>query len=139
MISVTSTTNEYIIQPALNEKHRKTLDWLSACVLWKQECNFFQKILDQYAPRFIEVNDKKKIGHFQSLLIFYKSEVIDELQKKLREHEKNLAEMLQKKDETKIQYFKEHESIMQSLQSFSAGFAEYKEEFFSFIEKGMTK
>ena len=134
MISVTSVTNDYIIQPSLIEKHRRTLNWLSSTVLWQREFNFFQKILDQSAPKFSRIEDKKKIDHFQNLIIYYNGELIGELRKKLRDHEHRLADMLQTKDERKTEYFKEHDALMLELESFSNSFAEYKEEFFEFIE-----
>ena len=106
MISVTSVTTSYILQPSLLEKHRRTLNWLSATLLWQREFNFFQKILDQYAPKFTTVEDKQKIDHFQNLILYYNSELIIELQKKLRDHENRLADMLKTKDELKTDYFK---------------------------------
>jgi hypothetical protein len=138
MISVTSITKNYILQSGLIEKHRKTLHWLSSTVLWKRECEFFQKLLDRYASSFTALEDKKKLDHFQNLIVYYDGEVIDELRKKLRKHENDLAEMLQTKDELKIQYFKEHDTLMESLDSFRKSFTEYKKEFFEFVEKGMV-
>jgi len=135
MISVTSGTNEYILQPSLLEKHRRTLNWLSSSLLWQREFNFFQKLLDQNAAKAISVDEKKKIDHFQNLIIYYNSELIPEFRKKLRDHENRLADMLKTKNELKIQYFKEHETIMQELESFNIRFIEYKEELFEFIEK----
>ncbi len=137
MISATSVTTNYILQPSLLEKHRRTLNWLSATLLWQREFNFFQKLLDQYAPKFTAVEDKKQIDHFQNLLIFYKNELIIDLRKKLRDHETRLADMLQTKDETKTEYFKEHDGLMQELESFNNTFTEYKENLFGFIERAM--
>ena len=137
MISVTSVTGDYILQPSLLEKHRKTLAWLSYTLLWKREFNFFQKLMDQYAPKFSTVEDKTKADHFQNLILYYNGEVIDGLGKKLREHEGKLAEMLQTKNELKTEYFKEHDAIMQEFELFLIRFNEFKEELFSFIEKVM--
>ena len=135
MISVTSGTNEYILQPSLLEKHRITLNWLSSTLLWQREFNFFQKLLDQNAAKLTSVDDKKKIDHFQNLIIYYNGELIPAFRKKLRDHEHRLADMLKTKNELKTQYFKEHEAIMQELESFNIRFVEYKEELFEFIEK----
>jgi hypothetical protein len=137
MISVTSITDSYILQPTLLAKHHRTLGWLSAAVLWKRELSFFQKLLDQYAPKFSALDDKKKIDHFQNLIIYYKCELIDALTSRLRQHEKKLAEMFETKDETKVDYFKEHEDLMGELESFSTQFTQNKEELFAFIEKVM--
>ncbi|HET6541109.1 MAG TPA: hypothetical protein VFG46_11530 [Chryseolinea sp.] len=135
MISVTSGTNAYILQPSLLEKHRRTLNWLSSTLLWQREFNFFQKLLDQNAAKLTSVEDKKKIDHFQNLILYYNSELIPALRKKLRDHENRLADMLKTRNETKTEYFKEHDALMQELESFNLSFIEYKEELFEFIEK----
>jgi hypothetical protein len=137
MISATSVTTNYILQPGLLDKHRKTLNWLSSSLLWQREFNFFQKLLDQHATKFNAIEDKKKIDHFQNLLIYYNNEVIIDLRKKLRDHENKLADMLKTKDELKTEYFKEHDALMQELEAFNVSFIEYKEELFEFIEKVM--
>ena len=134
MISVTSVTSNYIIQPSLLEKHRKTLTWISSTLLWQREFNFFQKLLDQYAAKFSTVEHKKMIDHFQNLIIYYGHEVVPNLRKKLRDHEVRLADMLQTKDELKTEYFKEHDGIMQELEAFDVSFIEFKDSLFAFIE-----
>lgn len=137
MISVTSVTDNYILQPTLLAKHRTTLDWLSAAILWKRELAFFQKLLDQHASKFSSADDKKKMDHFQSIVTYYKGELIDALSTKLRLHEKRLAEMLETKDESRTEYFKEHDALMNELESCNTQLAQYKEELFDFIEKVM--
>lgn len=137
MISVTSVTNNYILQPSLLGKHRKTLDWLSACLLWKRELFFFQKLLDRNVAKFSTEEDKMKVDHFQNIISFYDGELIDELSKKLRVHEKHLAEMLHTKNETLTVYFKEHDELMDELEALNAQLTHYKEELFEFIEKVM--
>jgi hypothetical protein len=137
MISAASQTDKYIVSPSLLTRHKKTLEWISSAALWKRELIFFQKLLDQYAPKFTTLEDKKKLDHFQNLIIYYKGELVDSLTTKLRLHEKKLAEMLESKDETKIEYFKEHDGLMNELESLNTQFNHNKEELFSFIEKIM--
>lgn len=137
MISVTSVTDNYILQPTLLHKHKKTLEWLSTVILWKRELAFFQKLLDQYALKFSSMDDKKKIDHFQNLIIYYKGELIDALSTRLRLHEKKLAEMLEFRDETKTDYFKEHDGLMNELEALNTQFLNNKEDFFEFIEMAM--
>lgn len=137
MISVTSVTDKYIVQPTLLAKHKRTLEWLSTAILWKHELTFFQKLLDQYSPKFTDVEDKKRIDHFQNLLIYYKNELINGLSDKLRMHEKHLADMLESRNESKTEYFKEHNEIMNELEAFNNTFTEYKEDFFFFMEQAM--
>jgi hypothetical protein len=137
MISITSVTDNYILQPTLIAKHQKTLEWLSSTVLWKRELAFFQKILDQYAVKFSSTEDKQKVDHFQNWIIYYKSELIDSFSFRLRKHEKALAEMFESRDETKTQYITAHEGLMNELESLNKQFIQNKEELFSFIEKVM--
>jgi len=137
MVSPISTTNKYILQPSLLEKHRRTLDWLSAALLWKREIAFFQKLLEQYAPKFSSVDDKKKIDHFQHFTTYYGGELIDSLRTKLRLHEKNLAEAFEKKDELNTKYFSEHEDLMKSMEATNSQMSQTKEELFAFIERAM--
>jgi hypothetical protein len=133
MISVSSVTDQYFLQPTLLSKHRKTLDWLSTALLMKVELKFFQKLLDSHAPSFHSVDNKKKIDHFQNLIIYYRDELVDKVSTKLRLHEKNLSEMLESKDETKVQYFKEHDDLMAEMEALNKQFTIYKEELFDFV------
>jgi hypothetical protein len=137
MISVTSITDNYILQPTLLDKHRKTLEWLSTAILWKLELGFFQKMLDQYASSVSTIEGKKRLDHFQNVIIYYKNELIDTFSSRLRLHEKKLAEMLESRDETKTEYFKEHDGLMSELEALNSQFNQNKEELFSFIEKVM--
>jgi hypothetical protein len=134
MISVTGITGNYILQPELIEKHTTTINWLSASVLWKSELRTFQKILDERAPRFTSIDNKKKIDHFQNLITYYSGEVVDSLRKKLRDHETHLATMLESKDEANVQYYKEHANIVDEVTTFSESFKEFRKEFFEFIQ-----
>jgi hypothetical protein len=135
MISPTAVTKKYILQPSLLTKHMKTLEWLSATVLWKKELIFFQKLLDQYASQFKTDDEKKQMHHLQNIIIYYKDELVDTLASKLRHHEKKLADMLETRDELKTEYIKEHTAIMNDLQAASDQFRNYKEELFALIEK----
>lgn len=137
MISVTSVTDKYILQPPLVEKHKRSLEWLSATLLWRHELNFFQKLLDEHASKFTSVEEKKKIDHFQNLIIYYKAELVSAFSSRLRMHEKHLADMLETRDETLTIFFKEHDGLMDELESFSKQFKQFKDELYAFIEKVM--
>jgi DNA primase large subunit len=137
MISVLGTTNKYMLQPSLLEMHHQSLEWLSYGALWKRELSFFQKLLEQYASRFTEIDDKKKIDHFQHIITYYKGEVVDELRKKLKGNEHKLADMLQNLKESDTEYFGEHKIIMDEASTFAKTFTEFKHEFFEFIERAL--
>ena len=137
MNTVTETTGNYLLQPSLTEMHNNSHEWISLSLLWKRELLFFQKLLDRYAPKFFEVDDKKKIDHFQSLITYYSGELVDEQRKKLREHESRLTQLLQEKNESDSQYFQQHKELVAELQSFSNRYNEFKRELFDFIETVM--
>lgn len=137
MISVLSTTNKYILQPSLLDMHRESVTWLSTTIFWKREVMFFQKLLTNHAGFFTDVEDKKKIGHFQSLITYYGAEVIDGLSAKLRKHENGLADMLQSLNESDTQYFTEHKSLMEEMATFSRSFDTLKHELYELIEKAL--
>jgi hypothetical protein len=139
MVSVLATTQKYILQPSLLDMHRQSLEWLSASELWKRELSFFQKLLDQSAPRDTAEDHKQQVGHFQSLITYYDGELVDTLRKKLREHESRLAHTLKELKESDTTYFKEHSGIMEELESFLNAFAEFKQTFFGFIESSLKK
>src|SRR5690606_11223016 len=127
-----------ILQPALLEKHTLTVQWLSSTALWKGELAFMQQLLDRNAHLFETADEKQKISHIQNLIIYYSAEVLIDLRKKLRDHENNLARMLEQKDETDIQYYKEHDQIMTELESFAKRFTDLKAELFDLIQEKKT-
>lgn len=134
MISVISVTDNYILQPTIFHKHKVTMEWLSAALLWKRELKFFQKLLDQFSPRFNTVEEKQKVDHFQNIITYYDGELIDSFKSKLRQHEKHLAHMLEEKDESETKYFKEHDALMNDMAAIDKQLTEYKEEFYTFME-----
>jgi len=135
MISVLSTTSKYILQPSLLEMHNASLACLSASALWKRELSFFQKLLDATSPRLVAESDKKLIDHFQSLVTYYDGEVVDNIRKKVRDHESHLAQTLQKEKESDTQYFQEHKSLMNEVEAFEKAFRELKHDLFAFVER----
>jgi len=135
MISVIGTTGKYILQPSLVSMHQQSVEWLSASALWKRELIFFQKLLDQHSSKAVTVEQKKEMDHFQNIITYYDGEVVDGLRKTVREHEKDLADMLQRMDESDTQYFKDHKQVIGELTTFSRTYDQFKHEFFSFMEK----
>jgi hypothetical protein len=135
MISVTGVTGRYILQPSLVSMHQQSLEWLSASALWKRELSFFQKLLDQYSANARSTDQKKEIDHFQHIVTYYGGEVVDSLRKKIREHESDLANMLQSMNESDTQYFKDHERVISEIATFSKTYDQFRHEFFGFMER----
>lgn len=138
MISVLSTTGKYILQPSLISMHQQSLAWQSTVELWKKELHFFQKLLDLHAAKLTSKDDKKRVDHFQNLMVYYNGEVVDELRKRLRMHETNLAVMLRQENESDVQYFNEHKELMDQAAAFEKSFTEFKHDFFMLIERAVA-
>lgn len=138
MISVTGATGKYILQPSLVTMHQESLNWLSATELWKRELSFFQKLLDQHAPKMNHVEFKKQVDHYQNLITYYSGELVDQLRKNLRDHEHRLATMLKELNEADVEYIKEHQAVIDKLSSFQKAFTEFKQSFFEFVERGFS-
>jgi hypothetical protein len=119
MISVTGVTNNYSIQPALLEKHSSTLSWLSSTIHWKSELAFFQKMLKELKPSVTSTEVMAEIENLENQILYFLIEAIEELRKKLRNHESKLAKMLEAKSEWDTQYYKEHDALMGSAAALS--------------------
>ena len=114
MISVTGVTNSYSLQPALLEKHSRTLSWLSLTMHWKSELAFFQKMLSEIRPTVNSSEERAEIENLEHQILYFTLEGIEELRRKLRNHESSLAKMLEAKTEWDTQYYKEHDALMES-------------------------
>ncbi|CAD5265309.1 MULTISPECIES: hypothetical protein [unclassified Imperialibacter] len=132
-----AASEDVLLQPSLLKKHRKTKEWQSAIMLWKQELDFFQKLLDQHSAKFTSIEDKKRIDHFQNLIIYYKGELLNNFDTKLRLHEKRLAELTKTVDDLKAEYNKEHNGLMDELESLNTQFHKYHGELLEFMEKAV--
>jgi superfamily I DNA/RNA helicase len=124
MISVTGATNHYSLQPALLEKHSRTLSWLSATMHWKSELAFYQKTLNDLRPSMTSVEFKAEIEDLENQVLYFLLEGIEELRRKLRNHESRLAKMLEARAEWDTQYYKEHDALMESATSLAQNIEE---------------
>ena len=119
MISVTGVTNNYSLQPGLLEKHSRTLSWLSVTIHWKSELAFYQKMLNAVRPTVISPEAKQELEELENRTLYYTEEGIEALRRNLRNHESRLARMLETRTEWDIQYYKEHDALMESAVNLS--------------------
>ena len=137
MVSPSVSTNRYILQPALIQKHKDSIDWLSSVAFWKDELSFFSKVLGDHSTDHQNINFKMQLDHFEHLINYYRFEVTEQLREKLIAHEMHLARMLRNHDESDLIYFREHDAVMDALRSFQTSMDELKLNFIQFIE-GLT-
>jgi hypothetical protein len=134
MVSPLATTNRYILQPALIQKHQECRDWYSYLNHWTDELNFFKQVLSDHSTAHQNIHFKMQLDHFEHIFNYYRFEVIDHLREKLQEHESHLARMLRNHDEQDLIYYKEHQALMDALKSFQISFDELKVSFVQFVE-----
>jgi superfamily I DNA/RNA helicase len=119
MISVIGATSNYSVQPALIVKHASTLSWLSSTMHWKSELTFFQKVLKELKASVTSPDVLTEIENLENQVVYFLIEGIEELRKKLRNHESKLAKMLEARSEWDTQYYKEHDALMASATALS--------------------
>ncbi len=139
MISITGITDKYVLQPSLIGKHKQTIDWLSFTAFAKAELSTFQVMLDRCAPGAQSHQQKKQLGRFQSLILYYTVEVIEEIRRKLRDHENKLARMLELRDELETSYFQEHDTLMEEASAFQKSYYEMRQELISWASTVPSK
>ena len=137
MISLNSTTDRHYLQPSLADLHNKSLECLSAIVRWKRELHILQKFLDRYSSKFPALEDKKRLDHFQNLMIYYSGELVPEINRKIRLHEGDLARLIREKNGRITKYITEHRELMEQVASFSKNYDEYRHDLYEFIERVM--
>ena len=136
MESLSEASDAYLLERDIAELHRESQKWISEIELWRAELNFFQKLLDRYASKFTEVEDKKRIDHFQHLITYYTGELLDEFKQFTRRHEKLLASQLETSEKVdEVGYRQQHGELSSRINSFLNEFNVYKKEFFHFMEK----
>lgn len=110
-------------------------EWKSEVEMWKQELQFFQKLLDKYASSMSTIEQKQKMDHFQHLIIYYNGELLDYFKQKARRHAKYLAEHVENnKPLNKEEYQEKYGTVNNQINAFSSEFRKYKKDFFQFME-----
>lgn len=135
MKTLKNPDSAYLLEESVEHLHKESLTWLSEINLWKKEVTFFQKLLDNYAPKFSETADKQKIDHFQNMIIYYNGELLDEFEKNIRNHERMIARQMAEYDVLdETDYRKIHADVRSQINSFKNVYFEYKSDFFKFLE-----
>lgn len=140
METLGSPKREYMLSSSLTDLHKMSVEWASEIELWRAEVKFFQKLLDQYAPKIESIDHRKELDHFQNLIIYYGGELIDEFRQSVSRHEKHLSALLSDKNVQDEESYREaHHKIGDRIETYSKEFRQFKKELFEFVEKFMKK
>jgi hypothetical protein len=140
MIQALSTSTNYMLQRSLQDLHQRTLEWESSIEFWRRELVFFKKLIDQYGTKLHLREQIKEREHFKFLLDYYSGELMDELTRKINEHEIHLKPLISKRNsQDEDEYRSEHRVIEKQVRSIEQEFLSYKGELFSLVEKVMAR
>ena len=118
--------------------YHDSLEWQLEVALWKQELKFFQRMLDINAQHCHTPLQKKKLGHFQNLIIYYDGELLDQFKQQTRRSSKYLAKHIENGSELDHNTYQQRFGGMGGqLAAFASEYRKYKKEFFQFMEEIM--
>ena len=124
--------------PSVESLYHDSLEWQLEVALWKQELKFFQRMLDINARHCHSSAQKKKLGHFQNIIIYYNGELLDQFRQQTRRNSKYLAQHVEDTSDFNYDgYQQKFRGLGERLQAFSVEYRKYKNEFFQFLEEVM--
>lgn len=133
-------TRTLSLEQNLENLYRNSLEWHLEVNLWKQELKFFQKLLDCNVSRFITMDQKQRLGHFQNLIIYYNGELLDQFRQQTRRCSKYLAKHIEERSEFNFDEFQQKFGGLNShLSAFASEFRKYKKDFFQMMEEVMME
>jgi hypothetical protein len=134
MDRLTSSNGSYTLESGLETLHAENKNWLSNIAFWKRETDFLNTLLSKN-EQFVKTDrTKKELEHFQNRLIYYRGEVLDELNHNLSEAEHKLAEVVKSEHGDEAPWRKQHAESADAVRSFEKVYNEFKTELFTFIE-----
>lgn len=138
-LSISTSTN-YLLQRSLQDLHRRTLEWESNISFWKQELQFFKKLINVYGSQLHLREQIHERDHFTMLLDYYSGELMDSLSKKIHDHEDHLRPLTKNvNSQDENEYRAEHRALEKQMKAIEREFLCYKSELFSLVEKVMFR
>ena len=118
----------------MEQLHQESRNWLSSIDLWRIELEFFQRMLDRVAMRLRSEDDKKRISHFQNLIVYFGGELLDQVEHDVFKHERQLGYQLEHPASIEEQYYRQmHKRYGDAVRAFDQDFREYKKDFYRFV------
>ena len=128
-----ATTN-YLLEISLEDLHQESRTWLSEIEFWRTELLFFQKIMKKRAMKLVAVEERNGIFSDPNYLI--QKRILDQFEQDIREHEKNLKNMIQEKVPFNEQFYRDvHKNFLAQFKAFDLDFKQYRMDLYSWAEK----
>lgn len=109
--------------------------WQSEIDFWKVEAQFFKRLLQIYALKISNDDDRLSLSSFEEKLNQYTDKVMDSLIKDIQLHEEYLSEVLDKKAFSEEYTYKlRHEKLAKNTSSLKKEFVLFKERLYKFTD-----
>ena len=121
------------LEADLEDLHRESNYWLSQVEFWRIELAFYQKLLEKITVRTSDIEDKKRISHFQNLITYFNGELLDQFAHDIRQHEKYPKKLLLEEVPVDEQEYKlAHKKYEEEIRAFEEDFKQYRRDLYAF-------
>ncbi len=128
--------SDYLHNASFDELHKVTLEWVSELNLWKDELQFFQRLIDKFIMKMITQETLTHVQEIVDRIIHYNDIDLKDILSKVELHEKHLEQLVEQPfshDETAFR--KEHSELEDEISKFMGRFKNFKTEIFEVIEE----
>ena len=139
MTSLTTST-QYLLPPGLPELHRQSVEWESTLALWKEELDFFTRLILKYRHELRTRTQIQELNHIRFLLDYYANELIPILEVRLATQKAQLRALMEPQelqDESRCR--RAHAELAEQMNSFAKEFACFRDELYALIEKAVER
>lgn len=121
-----------------SDLHFEHVQWKNELSFWEDEIKSFRLRLEELVIRWTDEDVLKQLEHYQNKFILH-SEIIDQLQHSINEHEKEMSEidMTEKVSAMDIAHTKSHLAFRKKMETQRALYAELKTNFYKFLSEYM--
>ena len=117
-----------------NYRH-ETRRWQSEIDFWKVEGLFFKRLLEIYALKIADADDRLTFSSFEEKLKQFTEKLMDNLKKEIHLHEEYLTEVMDKKAFSEEYTYKlRHEKLAKSTAALKKEFVVFKEKLYKFTD-----
>lgn len=126
----------HLFSAGLETLHHESQEWLSDIEFWRDEVTFFHRLLERLDIPGIPVEGRSELMHMEKELIRISCEELNELQKKVRDHECHLSRLIGGWDRQNEQRYRiMHARIAEHVMDFDCRFSELKRYAFHLVKR----
>lgn len=131
---LTSPKKIYLLEAGLEILHEQSIDWMNEIAFWRDETAFLYSLLVTKTLKSDPADTNDQLKKTENQLIDITGDELNELEKKVKEHEKILSYLVQCQDNEQGNYRETHQNLMQLMDSFHARIKELKKDIFKIVE-----